>query len=148
MKKIITIVMSFILTACATPVALNKQTSSGYPEGVFSNTTVDVVKSKIMEGCSSKGIMVQDVQSNSVICGKTMSGNDAFLATLAMGNSYSTTPERKVRFMVFQSGSNVKVTAQQWMDLQMAFGQTKKQELNSNNQRNNMQDFLEKLGAK
>lgn len=133
--------MIFVLTACATPISLNKQTSSEYPKGVFANTTVEVVKSRIMDGCSSKGIMIKDVQSNSVICGKKMSGNDAFLATLAMGNSYSTTPEKKVRFMIFQNGSNVKVTEQQWMELQMAFDQMKKQELNSNNQRNDMQIF-------
>jgi hypothetical protein len=142
MKKLFAVMMAATLVGCATPVELKKQTTSGYPEAVFPNATVEEVKEKLMEGCSSKGVMVQDVQSHSVTCGKTMSGGDAMIATLAMGNSYSTTPERKIRFMIFQKGSGVKVTAQQWVELQMALGQTRKQELNTNNQRNDMQDFL------
>lgn len=140
--------MTIALTACATPIDLKKETPSGHPEAVFPRTTVEVVKSKLMQGCTAKGVLVQDVQSNSVVCGKTMTGSDAMLATLTMGNSYSTTPERKVRFMIFKDGDDVKVTAQQWMELQMAFGQVRKQDLNTNKQRNEMQDFLEKLGAK
>lgn len=148
MKRLIATLMTLALTACATPIDLKKETASGYPEGVFPRTTVETVKSKLMQGCSAKGVLVQDVQSNSVVCGKTMTGSDAMLATLTMGDSYSTTPERKVRFMIFKDGDNVKVTAQQWMELQMAFGQIRKQDLNANKQRNEMQDFLEQLGAK
>lgn len=44
-----------------------------------------------------------------------MTGNYAFLAELLMGNKYSTTPERKIRFILYQDGNNVKVTSQQWI---------------------------------
>lgn len=138
----------FALTACAPQQALLKPTSSGYPEGIFFNTTVEIVRSKLIDdGCSSRGVMVQEAAGNQVVCGKTMEGGDAVLAQLVVGNSYSTIPEQKIRFVLYQSGTEVKVSAQQWIELQMAFGQLKRQELNNNNQRNYIQQFLFSLGA-
>ena len=137
-----------LLAGCATPVDLIKDTLSGYPEAEFKNSTTDTVKSKLMEGCSNKGILVQDTQPNSIVCGKRMTGNEAFLATLLIGNKYSTPPERKIRFIIYQKGQNVRVTAQQWIEVQMAFGQIRREELNSNNQRNEIQEFLTRLGGR
>ena len=148
MKKLITIIAStLVLTACAHQQALLKSTSSGYPEGIFPNSNVEAVRSKLIDGCSSKGILVQETNGNQVVCGKTMEGGDAVLAQMIVGNSYSTTPERKIRFVIYQSGTDVRVTAQQWMESQMAFGQIRRQELNSNNQKNNVQQLLFSLGA-
>lgn len=148
MKKTIIAIMTLALAACAAPVELRRQTASGYPEGIFPKTTVEAVKSKLMEACSSNGVLVQEAQSNSVVCGKRMQGTDAFIATMTMGNSYSTPPEEKLRFMLFQSGTGVKVTAQNWVELQMPSGQMKREDLNSNQRRNDIQQLLERLGAK
>jgi hypothetical protein len=60
--------------------------------------------------CISRGVLVQESTPQLLVCGKTMSGSDAMLATLMVGNSYSTTPERKVRFTIFQLGPNVRLT--------------------------------------
>ncbi|MCL4315343.1 MAG: hypothetical protein M1527_00435 [Gammaproteobacteria bacterium] len=148
MKNLVVVVASVLaLTACAPQQALLKSTVSGYPEGSFSNSTVEVVRSKLIDGCSSRGILVQEAAGNQVVCGKTMDGGDAVLAQMLVGNSYSTTPERKIRFVIYQSGSDVKVSAQQWIESQMAFGQVRRQELNSNNQKNDIQQFLFSLGA-
>ena len=136
-----------MLGGCATQEALRTPTTSGYPEGVFIFSTVDVVRSKVIAGCSSRGLLVQEATGNQVVCGKTMQGGEAVLAQMLVGNSYSTTPDRKIRFIIYQTGNNVTVTAQQWIETQMAFGQTRRQELNSNNQRNDMQQFLFSIGA-
>ena len=148
MKKLLIIASLFLLMACAPQQALLKPTSSGYPEGMFSNSSVEVVRSRLIDGCSSKGILVQEASGNQVVCGKTMDGGDAILAQMLVGNSYSTPPERKIRFVIYQLASDVKVTAQQWVETQMAFGQIKRHELNGNNHRNDIQQFLYSLGAK
>ncbi len=150
-KGILSLVVSIIITfitGCAPQQALLKSTSSGYPEGIFLNSTVDVVRSKLLDGCSSKGILVQETNENQIVCAKTMEGGEAMLATMLVGNSYSTPPQRKFRFIIYQFGSDVKVTAQQWIESQMAFGQLRKEELNDNKQKNDIQQFLFSLGAK
>ncbi len=148
MQKLIVIIASaLVLTACAPEQALLKPTLSGYPEGIFSNSNVEAVRSKLIDGCSSRGILVQEASGNQVVCGKTMKGGDAVLAQMLVGNSYSTTPEQKIRFVIYQSGTDVRVTAQQWIESQMAFGQVRRQEMNGNNQKNDMQWFLLSLGA-
>jgi len=134
-------------TACTPQQALIKQTASGYPEGVFPDSTIEVVRSKIFEGCSSRGIPIQDTSGNQVVCGKTMEGGEAIMAQMLIGNSYSTTPELKVRFIIYQLDSNVKVTAQQWIESQMAYGQVRRIELNANHHKNDLQNFLSTMGA-
>lgn len=76
-----------------------------------------------------------------------MEGGDAVLAQLLVGNSYSTTPLRKVRFVAYRSGNDVKVTAQEWIQSRMAMGQVRTQELKSSNQVNSTQSFLFSMGA-
>lgn len=133
------------LTACAPQQPLVRATASGYPEATIPGRTVDEIRSAIMEACASRGALVQESSGNIVVCGKTMSGGEAIMARMVIGNSYSTEPERKVRFTVFQVGGNVRVTAQQWIETQMAFGQVKRMELNGNNQRNDIQAMLTRL---
>lgn len=144
---IFSVLCGIALFACAPQQALIKPTSSGFPEGIFRGSSIDTVRSKILDGCTSNGLNIYETNTNQVVCGKVMSGKDAVLAGLVVGNSYSTTPERKVRFVIFQQGSDVKVTAQEWIESQMAFGQVRRQALESNNQKNSLQQFLFSLGA-
>lgn len=146
-RKLVLVSIILVVVGCAAQQTLIKPTASGYPEGSFSNTSVEEVRSKLIDGCSSRGIFVQDTVGNQVVCGKTMEGMDAVLGSLVVGNKYSTTPERKIRFVIFQSGADVKVTAQQWIESQMAFGQIRRQELKNNNHNNDVQQFLFSLGA-
>lgn len=147
MKKIVLAACVLALTACATQPPLVKATASGYPEGTFSNTSLDDARSKIIGACSAKGVLVQEANGNQVICGKTMDGQEGVLAQVLIGNSSSTTPERKIRFILYPVGKDVRVTAQQWIETQMARGQIEKMELNQNSHRNNMQQFLNFAGA-
>jgi len=146
-QAVLFLVISVLLFGCAAQQPLIKPTQSGYPEGLFKNTDVDTVRSKIMDACVSRGLMVIESTANQIVCGKTMEGGQAVLAQMLVGNSYSTTPQQKVRFIIYQMGSDVKVTAQQWIESQMAFGQTRTQELKGNNQVNDIQNFLFSLGA-
>ena len=91
--------------------------------------------------------MVTEASSNQIVCGKTMEGSDAVLGQMLIGNSYSTTPEQRVRFVLYEINGDTRVTAYQWMETQMAYGQIQKQELNSNNQRNGLQRFIFSIGG-
>ena len=142
-----TVSLCAAMVACAPQQSRIKTTSSGYPEGVFTNTTVDDVRNKVIAGCEMRGIAVEQSSDNSVICGKTVTGGDAVVAQLLVGNAYSTTPEEKIRFTIYQIGSNVEVSAHEWIESQMPFGQVRQVELNSNNQFNDMQRYLYSLGA-
>lgn len=146
MKVIFTLFFLFLFGCAQQP--LVKQTMSGYPEGVFKNMTVEAAKSRVIDGCTQRGIFVQEVNSNQVVCSKSLEGGDAVLTKLMIGNSYSTRPDVKVRFVIYQIGQDAKVSAQQWVETQMAFGQMQRMELNENNQRNDMQQFLFSLGAR
>ena len=65
-----------------------------------------------------------------------------------IGNSYSTTPERYVRFSIFPSNGKTRVQAYQWVETQMAFGQVNKVELNGNSQFNDVLKALVAVGGK
>lgn len=147
MKKYALAASVLLLTACATQPPLDKPTASGYPEGTFVNTNLDDARSKIIGACSAKGVLVQEAGGNQVVCGKRMDGSDAVLAQMLIGNSSSTTPEQKIRFVLYQQGKDVRVTAQQWIETQMARGQVQKEELNHNSHRNSIQKFLTFAGA-
>lgn len=148
MKKFLLLLILFTLAfACTSQQKLLKPTTSGYPEGIFRNSNLEDVKSKIMDGCVRNGNMVSQVTTNQVVCEKTMEGGDAVFAQMLVGNSSSTTPVRKVRFILYSLNDDVKVTVQEWFESQMAFGQVKRQELKSNNQKNGLQQFLFNLGA-
>ncbi len=135
-----------VLSGCSTAKPM-KTTASGRPEATFQNTNADDVASKIANACMSNGILVLESNSHQVICGKQLEGGDAILATMLIGNSYSTTPEQKIRFNIVQFSGNVKVQAYQWIETQMAFGQMRRQELNSGDHFNKVQQLLNSLGG-
>lgn len=135
------------LFGCAAQQPLLKTTVSGYPEGIFRGSGVEQVKSKLMNACIDNRLLVMESSTNQVVCGKRMEGGDAILTQLAIGNSYSTPPVQKIRFVIFQLDADVRVTAQQWVETQMAFGQMQNMELRSNNHNNGVQQLLFALGA-
>lgn len=143
----LTLGLCFSLSGCATQEPLIRDTASGYPEGTFRNTTPEAVRSKIIAGCTSLGVMVLESTADYVVCGRETKGSETFAASLAIGSSYSTTPQRKMRFTIFKVGQDVRVTAQEWIECQSAYGQTRTMELKANNQRNYIQNFLFSLGA-
>lgn len=136
-----------VLVGCAQQPLL-KQTASGKPEGVFPASTQQEVKNLVTGSCARRGLMTMEYGQNQVECSKTLSGGDAFIAQMAVGNSYSTTPEHKVRFTFIQEGSDVRVIAHQWIESQMAYGQVRRQELNQAKHTNDVQGWLSSLGSR
>ncbi|WP_368620545.1 hypothetical protein [Paraburkholderia sp. BR13444] len=110
-----------LLAGCAQPELITK-TESGNPEVVIKNAIPDDVRNRLVKGCASKGVEVLEATQYHVVCGKELKGGQATLATLAIGNAYSTTPIQKVRFTIFQEGDGVKVVANQWIESQMPGG--------------------------
>lgn len=139
-----TVLCAFVLGCAQVP--LNKVTQSGKPERVFANTKVVDIKSKLIDRCATAGLQIDDRGSNSVVCSKTLSGGDAVIAQIAIGNSYSTTPEQKVSFSITQRGNDVFVIAtSMWIETQMAFGQMRRQDIANNKQINDVQNFLDSI---
>lgn len=136
-----------LLSACVSDQALIKPTSSGYAEGVFKNETLDSVKNKLIGACSKGGAMIEEVSDNLVVCSKVMDGTKALFAQALIGNSSSTRPIGKIRFVMYSENSVVNVTADQWIETQMALGQVRRVELNSHASQNALQTILDKLGA-
>ncbi|MFL9905302.1 hypothetical protein [Paraburkholderia sp. RL17-337-BIB-A] len=145
-KKIAVAVLPVLFAGCVADLPMT-QTASGYPEGNFSNTTLEAVENKLIGACSQIGAMVTESSTNQVVCGKTMEGQSSVLTQLLLGNASSTTPVDKLRFVMYPTGSSVHVTAYQWVETQMAFGQVNRAELNGNKQRYDLQQLLYKFGA-
>ena len=64
-----------------------------------------------------------------------------------MGNSYSTTPYRKLRATLYKVEADVRVTLSLTIETQMPFGQVKAMPINSNEAFNEMQRVLYDAGA-
>lgn len=124
------------------------ETPTGRPEVSFSTKDVQSVTNKIPGICSQVGLMVQSVSSNEVICGGTMSGGQAVMTQLAIGNSYSTTPEQHVRFTTFPVGNETRVQAYRWAETVMPFGQVRKLEITSHESFNEIMKAMMSVGGK
>ena len=140
------VVVCFALSSCATEAKI-AETPSGYPEAAFTNTSTTKVKNKLMAECDERGY-IADSSESSVTCQRTMTGGSAIIAQTLIGNSHSTTPEYVIKFNVYQKNTSVKVTARQWIETQMAFGQIQRQEVNSGQNFNFTQQMLYNIGGK
>jgi hypothetical protein len=143
----LTLVAAVGLAGCMTvpPIAA---TPSGRPEAVFDSTTGPDVAGRIATRCLDGGLVIQNQTNTQIVCSKELQGGDAIIATMAIGNSYSTTPVRNIRFNIVQIGPNVRVQAYQWVQTQMAFGQVNQMELNGGAQFNDIQQMLLNMGGR
>lgn len=146
-KSFLALAIVGLLVGCAAQEPLLRPTASGLAEGTFRGATLDEARSKLIGACASKGVTVHDSGPNHVVCGKEMDGAGAAVMQTLIGNSYSTTPVVKLRATIYQQGSDVRVTAQQWSESQMRMGQVNKMDLDSNRHRNELQRFLTYAGA-
>lgn len=145
MKRILFFALIVIVSGCASHQRL--ATQSGGPEAVFLGCQIEDVKGKIANGCASNGLNIYDMSSNQVIAGKQLQGGEAVAMQFLVGNAYSTPPVRKVQFLIFQHGENVKVTAREWVETQTAYGQGRQVQLNSTEQMTSLQSFLRSIGG-
>ena len=151
MRIALSVVCLSIIAGCATPgqqVALLKPTASGFAEGVAPQSDVTTIRSRIIERCAARGSAVQETGAQSVTCSRVLQGMQAVAISYGMGNAYSTAPEGKTMFLITQSGADVRIVAQSWVELQMPGGQVRRQNVTDATTRNILQTFLrDDIGA-
>lgn len=140
------ILASLLLSGCATQAPVLKITNSGYAEGVFLRESSNNVRSKILDSCMSKGLIISEASDYKIVCEKKLAGG---LGAMIVGDPASTTaPMTKVAFMVLQIHDDVRVTASMWNEFTNRHGRVKKYDITSVQARNNVQKMLFDLGAK
>lgn len=145
-KAFAVLALASALTGCATPQPpLLKNTASGRAEGVFEKTTLESAKSQVITKCATRGANVLDTSGNQVVCGGELKGGQAIGYQLALGNSYSTTPQVKIRFVFATEGENVRVIAFPWVETIMPLGQVRTMDLNGNGDRNDIQRMVNEM---
>ncbi|QHD48488.1 hypothetical protein [Vreelandella aquamarina] len=146
MKKILIMAGLLIgLSGCAQQEVM-QQTQSGFAEKTIQDKSQSVVSQDIINACINRGHTIRESSDSRVVCSSTMQGANAALTQMLIGNSYSTTPEVVVSFVIASIGENVRVVAQPHVETQMAMGQNQVQSMRDNNAlRNNLQMFLNSL---
>ncbi|MEO0830009.1 MAG: hypothetical protein AAFY03_06070 [Pseudomonadota bacterium] len=140
---VLTFIASLSIAACATGAPVN--TPSGWPEAMFDTSDRSQVLDAIANGCADRGYMVTTQTSSHVMCERTMDGLEGVFAQALIGNSYSTTPQMKVRFSTLPTGDQIRVQAQPWIETQMAFGQINREDMRSGQAGRDLQVFLNDL---
>ncbi|MEQ9518454.1 MAG: hypothetical protein RLN89_03335 [Parvibaculum sp.] len=145
-KQIKTLMLSALalsLAACASGAPIN--TPSGWPEALFETPEKTQVLDSIASGCADRGLHVTNQTSTHVMCERTMDDLGGVFAQALLGNSYSTTPQMKIRFSAFQTGENVRVQAHPWVETQMALGQINRVDIKTGRTASDIQNFLTDL---
>lgn len=130
MRAAVPLLAITLLAGCATGKKM-ENTVSGRPEVTISGASQEAVQAEIFSLCNSSAAAVRSSSANEVVCGKPMEGGSAIAAQLLVGNSYSTPPVAMARFTIWKVGQDVRVSAYQWVETQMAMGQIRTVELNS-----------------
>ena len=144
MKKT-SIILSILLITRYTQVPLNKQTTSGYAEGVFKNAQLEDIKNRFVFACNQKGYEIKEAHNNKVVCARTMEGIGAIGTQLAIGNSYSTIPEELLVFQLARPNNDVHVSVRNYRQTQMALGQMSRVEIKNNKTTNFMQQSMDRI---
>lgn len=138
-----------VALACATPAMADDYlavTPSGMAETVFSETPAEVI-GKLSSRCIDAHWTVIASSATELVCEAPMSFGQSLLGQMLMGNSYSTPPRQFFRFNVADIGGVSRVQASGWMELQMAFGQTKRTDFAGAPFQNNIMAFMTSAGG-
>tara|TARA_R110002110_G_scaffold410574_1_gene634189 strand:+ start:72 stop:569 length:498 start_codon:yes stop_codon:yes gene_type:complete len=142
-KTLVLSSLTFLLAACATGTPIN--TPSGLPEALFDTDNKPEVLDRIASGCADRGLYVTSQTGTHVMCERTMDDLGGVFAQALLGNSYSTTPQMRVRFSAFQAGNQVRVQAHPWVETQMALGQIQRADIRTGKTASDIQTFLNDL---
>jgi hypothetical protein len=121
-------------------------TPSGATEMVFAEPPADVV-GKLSAKCIDLGWSVSSSTGTDVTCEAPMNFGQSFVGQLLMGNSYSTPPRRFFRYVVSTVNGVSRVQASGWMELQMAFGQTRRTDFSGAEFHNGAMNFMGAAGG-
>lgn len=147
MRAAIPLLAITILAGCVSGTKMEK-TASGRPEVTIPGATQEAVQGELFSLCNNSAAAVRSSSANEVVCGKPMEGGSAIAAQLLVGNSYSTPPVALARFTIWKVGQDVRVSAYQWVETQMAMGQVRTVELNSPQAFNALQSKLNDIKSR
>lgn len=122
-------------------------TPSGATEALFPDPGGPVV-GKLSAACIDAKMRVISSSATELVCEAPLNTGQSIMGQLLMGNSYSTPPRRFYRFNVASINGVSRVQASGWMELQMAFGQTKRTDFSGPEFHNSLTGFLTGAGGK
>jgi hypothetical protein len=122
-------------------------TPSGQTEMLFPDKP-DAVVGELSAKCIDVKWTVISSGSNQVVCEAPLNFGQSLLGQMLMGNSYSTPPHRYFRFNIAEINGISRVQASGWVELQMAFGQTKRTDFSGASFHNGMMNFMAAAGGK
>ncbi|NKB15993.1 MAG: PDZ domain-containing protein [Sphingomonadales bacterium] len=122
-------------------------TPSGATEAIF-DMPVTNASDALVNGCVDAGQTVISSTSTVVVCEFYLNTTESVLGALLLGNQYSTPPRSYVRFNAAELRGSTRVTANAWLETQMAFGQIRKQDLGSDHFHNEVMGFLASAGGR
>jgi hypothetical protein len=141
---------AFAAVVQSTPALADKYfavTPSGQTEMLFPDKP-DVVVGELSAKCIDVKWSVVSSGSNQVVCEASLNMGQSILGQMLMGNSYSTPPHRYFRFNIAEINGISRVQASGWVELQMAFGQTKRTDFSGASFHNGMMNFMAAAGGK
>lgn len=134
----------------ATPqVALAEQfavTPNGANEVDFPGAPADAI-AKLANRCIDVKFQVTSSSNTTLVCEAALSMGQSIVGQLLMGNSYSTPPRRFLQFNASQTDGYTRVQGSGWMELQMAFGQIKRNDLSGSDFSNSILGFMTAAGG-
>lgn len=117
------------------------------PVTVWFAEDMPTVSDKLAILCANRNATVVEQDDRHVLCQREVTGGKGILAQAMLGNSHSTIPQLMIRFQVLRDGKSARVQASQWIELQMAGGQTRRTDLNNSKQRAELENTLIDAGA-
>lgn len=147
---IIKVAVGAALVFAASPAIADKTfavTPSGATEMLFPDDA-ETVAGKMSSKCIDVKWTVTSSSRTEVVCEAPLNAGQQFVGQLLMGNSYSTPPRRFYRFNIAEISGISRVQASGWMELQMAFGQMKRQEFTGPEFQNGVMLFMGAAGGK
>lgn len=144
MKKVI---LATALATVAAPALADEpyaMTPSGLTEAFF-DLPVVATSDKIANGCFDMGWTMVSSSTTTVVCEAQMGTLQSVLSQLFLGNQYSTPPKQYIRFNLAGVGPSTRVQATGWIETQMAFGQTRTEEMSSAHYHNNVMNLFSAL---
>lgn len=121
-------------------------TPSGNVQAVFPQDSKDAI-SLIANKCIDVGWKIISKSDSILICESPMSSTQSILGQALLGNSYSTPPRRFIQFSASSLEGYTRVQATGWIELQMAFGQIRRTDLQGPDFSNSVLAFLGSAGG-
>lgn len=137
------------LAVVATPALADADyavTPSGQPVAIFADKPEAVI-GELSSKCIDAHWTVVSSTSTMLTCQIPMNMGQSVLGQMLLGNSYSTPPSRYIRFNVAEVQGVSRVQAAGWMELQMAFGQTKRSDFSGPSFDNSAMTFMMAAGG-